>query len=263
METRPALIQAATQFLASLSGQRRAEAQAEVHRFVQWCGQDRSVATLTALEVANYAESRSGAPDAVQRLEPVRTFLQFVKKEGFTTSGLAQHLRARKIVVRASKAQSPQAVVVLTREGRSQVEQELVALRAKRPYLAAELKRAAADKDFRENAPLEIVREELGLMESRIRELEALLRGGVIAAAPSAETAKVAAGSSVRIQDMETGEEMAYTVVGPKEAAPARGLLSSSSPVGQAVLGHSPGDVVEVATPAGRFRYRILSVNAR
>ncbi|MBI2919183.1 MAG: GreA/GreB family elongation factor [Chloroflexi bacterium] len=255
------LIQAAIQFLAALSAEKQAEARTEVHRFVQWCGQDRPLASLTPLDMENYAESRLGAADVLQRLAPVRAFLQFGHKEGLTTANLAPHLRVRKVSSKARQGPAAQAAgPKLTTEGREKVLKELEEQRAKRPVLADEIKRAAADKDFRENAPLEAAREELGHVEAHIRELEALLRGGVVSAPTEA---KAAVGSLVRLKDVQSGEEMEYALVGPREAAPARGLISANSPVGQAMLGHSPGEEVEVATPAGRFRYRILSVGPR
>jgi len=170
-------------------------------------------------------------------------------------------LRLRKAAPRARSASSPlpQAAAPLSPEGRQEIQRELEALRQQRPHLAAEIKRAAADKDFRENAPLEAAREELGRVESRIRELEALLRGAV-PSGPAAPAQRVGMGSSLRLRDVDSGEELEYTLVGPGEVDPARGRISVSSPVGQALLGHSPGEVVEVATPGGRYRYHILSV---
>jgi len=257
------LIQAASQFLGSLSAGKRAEAQGEVLRFVHWCGQDRPVANLTALQIDNYAESRAGVADIVQKLAPVRAFLQYASKEGLTASNLAPHLRARKASGRASRTAGSQAVEELTAEGRAKVQEELETLRGKRPMLADEIKRAAADKDFRENAPLEAAREELGHVEAHIRELEALLRGSVLTPAGANKSEKAAVGCLVRLKDVSSGEEMEYTVVGPREAAPARGLISANSPVAQAVLGHGAGDQVEVVTPSGRFSYVILNVGAR
>ena len=71
---------------------------------------------------------------------------------------------------------------------------------------------------------------------------------------------KAGIGDSVTLLDLASGAELHYTMVNSREVDPARGWISSASPIGQAVIGHSPGEVVEVIAPAGRQRYRIERV---
>jgi hypothetical protein len=91
------LSQAATRFVASLSGERRKESQAEVHRFARWFGADRPIGDLRAYDVELYAKSLgAGTPDVMRRAEIIRSFLTFAKKERLTSANLAPALRLSK-----------------------------------------------------------------------------------------------------------------------------------------------------------------------
>jgi len=121
----------------------------------------------------------------------------------------------------------------------------------------ADIKRAAADKDFRENAPLDAAREQLSYLEGRLKELEAVLKAAVITEAGVEASARVGIGSSVVLRDLDSGQELTYTLVGPRDVDAARGRISSASPIGRAILDKSSGQVIEIAVPAGKMRYRI------
>jgi transcription elongation factor GreA len=135
-------------------------------------------------------------------------------------------------------------------------------LKAERGPIAIQIRKAAADKDVRENAPLEAAREQLGYLESRISSLEATLRTSVVID-PSqqqvAQNAKV--GTRVSIKDLSNGREMSYTLVSAFEANPLEGRISDVSPMGKALVGHATGQEVEAVTPRGKVRYRILEIS--
>ena len=256
------LAQATANYLGGLSAEDRQKSQQDLNRFIRWFGGDRPLGRLTPAEVGNYAESVATAGGDFQaRLEPVRAFLAFSKKEGLTNTNLSLHLRVKKQPPRSNRAQRPAPKTIhLTEDGHATLQAELERLRAERPKLAEELRRAAADKDFRENAPLDAARERQGHIEARIRELEAIL-GAASVATMSADHRQADLGATVILYDLALQEEARYTLVHPNEASLSQGKISIASPLGKALLGHQEGDTVEVAAPAGARHYQIRAVN--
>jgi transcription elongation factor GreA len=200
--------------------------------------------------------------DPIKKLEPVKAFLAQAQKEGWIKTNLALHLRVRKVPAKSAmgdKGQAP-APYRLTPQGYAELKSELANLKSKRPQVAEELRKARADKDFRENAPLDAMREYQGQMEARIKELEAILKSVAIVEHGQESTFKVEVGSSVRLHDLDSGEDLSYTLVNPGEMDPARGKISIASPTGKALLGRGEGEVIEVSAPAGKLRYHIESI---
>jgi transcription elongation factor GreA len=148
----------------------------------------------------------------------------------------------------------------LTSEGHAALKSELEALQNERPRVAEQIRHAAADKDFRENAPLEAAREHQGHIEGRIRELEATIKGATIIKEKTSTTLRVGIGCTVDLSDLTSGEQLHYTLVSPSESNPTKGKLSIASPTGKALLDQEIGAVVEVAAPVGTFRYRIVGI---
>ena len=146
----------------------------------------------------------------------------------------------------------------LTVEGAARLEAELDELtRVRRPEVVARIRTAKEHGDLKENAEYHAAREEQSFLEGRVAALEARLRNAVVVTAPAAGS-RVGLGSVVTVDD--EGESVRYTIVGAAEADPRSGRISSSSPVGRAMLGHDVGDAVTVATPAGERSYRILAI---
>jgi transcription elongation factor GreA len=256
------LSQAATLFLAALAPEVRQESQSEIHRFVRWYGADRPVAELRGHDIALYAESLGAATtDVVGRAEALRSFLAFAKKKGLTTTNLATHLRLRKSPLNieggAATAAPPSQ---LTAEGHASLSAELESLKAQRPGIAEELRRAMVDKDFRENAPLDAMREHQAYVEGRIRQLEAILKHAEVVGGETAPGAKTHLGSTVILRDLASGSAVNYTLVSPSEVSPAEGKISIASPVGKALLNRTVGEEVEVSVPAGRLHFRIEKI---
>jgi len=259
----PSLGEAANRFLASLSPEERKTSQQEVYKFVRWYGWERLFSGLTAPEVANYAEQLSlSDTDYIKKLELIRAFLVYARKEGWSKSNLATHLKIRK---RKTRLQSPirqglAETIFLTGQGYTELEAELAALKSRRLQAIDEIRRARADKDFRENAPLEAAREQHGQLEGRIRQLEETLKSAIIIDEKQEVTLKAGIGDNVILSDLISGEELRYTIVSPREADPTRGKISTASPIGKALLGRGQGEVIEVTTPAGKLRYQIKQV---
>jgi len=255
--------EAASRFLVSLPPEAREISQQEVYRFARWYGWERPLAELTAPDIANYAERLSlSDADYTKKLELIRAFLIYAKKEGWSKTNLAIHLRIKK--AKSSSRSSPgrglPEAISLTQQGYAELEAELAALKDKRPQAIEEMRRAAADKDFRENAPLEAAREQRGQLEGRIRELEETLKLATTIDDKQGGTSKVGVGDSIILCDLASGEELRYMLVNPREVDPTRGKLSSASPIGKAIIGRGQGEVVEVTAPVGKLRYQIKQI---
>jgi len=259
----PSLGEAAGLFLAKLSPDKKEESQPEVYKFVRWYGRERPLAGLAAPEVANYAERLSlSDTDYAKKLELIRVFLTYAKKAGWSRTNLAVHLKAKKVKANALPAarQGLPETVSLTRQGYDEMEAELAALKSKRPQLIEEIRKAAADKDFKENAPLAAAREQRGHLEGRIRELEETLKAAVVIDEEQKSNLKTNIGNSLVVCDLGSGEELRYIIVDPKEVDPVQGKISIASPLGKALVGRGEGEVVEIAVPAGKLRYQIKQI---
>lgn len=254
---------AASYFLSRLPVEEKGASQQEVSRFTRWFGRERALAGLTAAEVANYAERLSTSDtDYMRKLELVRAFLAYAKKEGWSKTNLAVHLKARKGKARPrlSSRRETREDIVLTRQRYAELEAELITLEHQRGEAIEEIRRAAADKDFRENVPLEAARERRGHLEGRIRELEEVLKSASIIDEQEKTAYKAGVGNIVVLQDLESGEEINYTLVDPREVNPSMGKISSVSPIGKAIVGRGEGDMVEIDVPAGKLRYQIKQI---
>lgn len=254
---------AASLYLGGLRDDQRRAAQAEISRFVQWCGGRRRVGDIKPPEVAKYAEQLSPSDAGyAQRLAQIRNFLQYLRKSAGGVIPLAAHLKAKKVKPRGvlRNVRPKTAPITLTPEGQASIKAEIVELKTKREDVIGQVSRAAADKDFRENAPLHAAKEEYGKIEGRLRELEETLKRAVIVDASADAGDKVVVGSEVCLCDLASGDNLSYRLVSSRETDPRRGKISGDSPLGQALLGRSVGDEVTVKTPAGQLCYRITSL---
>lgn len=262
-DARVTLMEAARRYLAALADEERMASQVEVERFVRWCGADRGCDQLRGHEVANYAETLTGSlTDASGRAEAVRKFLAFAKKAGYAPTNLGSHLRLRKTSATRRAGRGPALKEVqLSEEEKAALTAELESLKAQRPKIVDEIRRAMADKDFRENAPLDAAREQQAHIEGRIRKLETTLdQAVVVEEGPTPSGHVVEVGSTVLLRDLKSGGETTYTLVRLGEVDAARGRISFESPVGRALLLRRAGEEVEVAVPSGTLRFRIERV---
>jgi transcription elongation factor GreA len=256
------LQEAAHRYLGALKPENRNEAQPEILKFVRWTGAERPLGSLRGHEISQYADNfPPTVQDAAKRADFVRAFLKWARDKGYTTENLGTHLRVRKAAKSSGNAQRlEEQPVHLTKEGHASLMQELEQLKAKRPIIQADLARAMADKDFRENAPLDAARNEQAHLEARIREIESTLRRAQIIdrADQSGDVARI--GDEVTIRDLRTGGEKTYTLVNTDEVGAGARRISIASPVGKAVYQHRVGEEVEVEAPSGTFRVRIESI---
>ncbi len=265
------LSQAVAGYLSGLSPEDKINAQG-LNDFVRWFGAQRSLRSIAPPDLERYqeqlaAEARTDLPN---RLEALRAFLVAARQQGLIDTNLAVQVKLPKKKkggeqTKAAAAREPAAQengLRLTREGYERLARELEYLESEmRPRIAAELRTAAADKDFRENAPYDVAKHHQGEVEARIRELKRILETGeVVDVRERPRASAIDLGSTVRLRDLEEDEEIVYTLVGPGEIDPRRNKISIQSPVGKALSGKSVGDEVEVEVPAGKLRLRIVKV---
>jgi transcription elongation factor GreA len=151
--------------------------------------------------------------------------------------------------------------IVLTASGLKKIELELEQLRTvHRKRVADRIRDAKQFGEFSENSEYEDAKTEQAFVEGRIEELKKILAYARVIEDENVSTSSVGIGSIVRVRDLETGDEWEYTIVGPVEANPAEDKISNESPVGQALMEKTVGDVVEVEIPAGRAQYEIVGI---
>ncbi len=256
-EHNPTLTGVADAFLSRLPPGESGKIQAEIFKFVRWLGSSRRVKDISPVDVASYGEQI--IPSSVK---PIKFFLTYIQKQGFSNINLAPHLKAKKTSSKTvAVRQSSQAQVTLTAQGYAKLEKELANLKNQRSQVIEDIQKAAADKDFRENAPLAAAREQKSHLEGRIKEIESILNQAKIMGEDQ-DTTRAKFGDTVVLRDLSSGKEFSYTLVDPREANPAKGKLSVASPLGKAILDKERGQTVEVAAPAGTFCCRIESITA-
>ncbi len=151
----------------------------------------------------------------------------------------------------------------LTPEGKKQLEDRLLELKTvKRPEVTKKIGIAREFGDLSENAEYDAAKEEQGMIESEIAEIEVKLRNCEIINMDKLPTNKVSVGCKVKLFDETFSEEVEYQIIGSTESDPLKGLISNESPVGRALLGKKKGETVEVSTPAGTVVYKVLEIKA-
>lgn len=259
----PTLAEAVDHYLTAIQPKDRDSALQEIHSFVRWFGSNRILCEIHVPDVGAYAEHVAmSSPEPQKRLEPVRAFLSFAYKQGWSRTNLSPHLHVKKTAVKSVSPtrRDTAAPISLTQQGFEELDRELKRLIAERPRIAEELEKARADRDFRENAPLDAAREHQAQVEARIRELEAILKTATVMDTFKQAATKIGIGDTVVLQDLSSNEEMCYTLVSSREANPSKGKISTASPTGKCILGRSEGDTIEVPAPAGIVRYLIKKV---
>lgn len=151
--------------------------------------------------------------------------------------------------------------VPLTARGAEQLRNELKRLKTERPQISAAIGVAREHGDLKENAEYHAAKEQQGLAEARIRDIEAKLSNAqIIEVSKLNAGGKVVFGATVQLVEVDEGIDKRYQIVGEDEADIKEGRVSISSPVARAMIGKSEGDIVEVSTPGGQQAYEIIAV---
>ena len=149
--------------------------------------------------------------------------------------------------------------VHITPEGLEAVQHELHELTTvKRPAIVAKIKAAREFGDLSENFEYHAAKNEQGMMEARIKELEGIVKNHVLIEG-ARQAGVVSMGSTVRFSE-EGSDEESYRIVGPAEADPKAGRVSYESALGKALIGHRVGEEVEVKTPNASYSVRIVGI---
>jgi len=181
-----------------------------------------------------------------------------------TTSPATPATRKNAAALRKARAQAQAASTKIPKSpisaaGLDAVQAELDQLKTvRRPVTLNAVTTAREEGDLRENAGYHAAREELGMIDGRIKELEQLIKNSVVTDTVIEDSSIVRLGSTVTL-DLD-GEEVTYTIVGAQEAQPRLSKISTVSPVGGALLGHAVGDEFEIPTPGTTLRAVIKDV---
>ncbi len=147
----------------------------------------------------------------------------------------------------------------LTKEGLEKITEELTRLKTvRRREISEKIEEAIKLGDLSENAEYHEAKDEQGMNEAKIRELDDILNNAEVIANAAGAKKCVSVGCTIEVKIDSLTKK--YTIVGPSEANPAQGLISNESPIGQAFLGKKIGETVEVEAPAGTVKYKILSL---
>lgn len=150
----------------------------------------------------------------------------------------------------------------MTRKGYEKLTAELVELRSTgRAEISRQLEEARSFGDLSENAEYAAAKEEQAKLETRISRLEFQLSNAKILDSSSIDASRVTLGTTVTIQDIINSQKFSYTIVGSEESDPKASKISSSSPVGQALLNKTVGDEVHVKVPRGVRHLRVMDIS--
>ena len=258
--------EAASRYMAILPDEKKNATQQEINNFIRWYGgREKSFIGLEGSAVGNYAERLSQTDAAcIQKLELVRGFLTYAHKQHWCHENLSVSIRIAKkaksktgSVRRKNQKKEP---AYMSQTAFNEIEVELKTLKEKRLAVIEDVKRAAADKDFKENAPYHAAREQKSMIEGKILQLDGMISSAVIIDENRNNTHTVAIGNTVILQDLTSGKELRYTLVGPREVNPAKGKISTVSPVGKSVVGKSVGDSIEVKVPSGKLCFQLKGI---
>jgi transcription elongation factor GreA len=150
----------------------------------------------------------------------------------------------------------------MTKEGADALQEELSKLKKiDRPAISKNIAEAREHGDLKENAEYHAAREEQGLMEARISQLEGLLSSAQIIDVTKVNAkGKVVFGSTVTVLNVETDQELVYKIVGHEEADISLNKISVNSPVAKSMIGKEEGEDVMVITPGGNIDYEIIEI---
>lgn len=149
----------------------------------------------------------------------------------------------------------------MTQEGKEKVESELHYLKTeKRQEVVERIKTARGFGDLSENSEYDAAKEEQAFVETRISQVETMIRNAVIIENDNDNPDIVSLGKSVTFKELPDGDEETYTIVGSAEADPFEGKISNDSPIAKSLLGHEIGTKVTVATPGGDIQVKIEKV---
>ncbi|MFC2694409.1 MAG: transcription elongation factor GreA [Lactobacillus sp.] len=150
----------------------------------------------------------------------------------------------------------------MTAEGKKKLQDELRSLKLeKRPEVIKRIKVARSFGDLSENSEYDSAKDEQSAVESRIQQVEEMLKYADVIDADSVDPNEVSIGKTVTYTEVGTSDPETYTIVGSDESDPLNGKISNNSPIAKALLGKKTGDKVTISTPGGQFDVEINKVS--
>lgn len=153
------------------------------------------------------------------------------------------------------------ALEYMTQAGYDKLKKELADALAQRPVISAAIAEAREKGDLSENAEYDAARDAQGLLEVKIARLKEKVTNARVIDESKLSTDTVQLLSKVKVENLANKMVMQFTIVGENEADFSKGLLSSSTPIGKALIGHAKGDVVEAHVPSGVMKFKILDIS--
>lgn len=155
------------------------------------------------------------------------------------------------------------SVLYVSKETLEQMKDELHRMRTTdRPAAAKAIAEAREKGDLKENAEYDAAKEAQGLLEAKIKKLEAEVASARVLEADNVDTSKVSILTKVTLTNLNTKKQHTYHIVSEKEADLKQGKISVTSPIGKGLLGKVVGDVAEVTVPAGIVKFKIENITA-
>ena len=153
------------------------------------------------------------------------------------------------------------ALEYMTQAGYDKLKKELADALAQRPVISAAIAEAREKGDLSENAEYDAARDAQGLLEVKIARLKEKVTNARVIDESKLSTDTVQLLSKVKVENQANRMVMQFTIVGENEADFSKGLLSASTPIGKALIGHAKGDVVEAHVPSGIMKFKILDIS--
>ena len=149
----------------------------------------------------------------------------------------------------------------MSAKGREKLQADLKAWEDKRPKVAQDVAEAREMGDLRENAQYHAAREELSMIDAKIRDLADKLARAEVIRDDEIERDIVAIGARVSVRDLGDKSEEDFHLVGEGEQDPAQNRILVTSPFAQGLIGHKVGEIVQIQVPRGTLRFRILKID--
>ena len=150
----------------------------------------------------------------------------------------------------------------LTKDGELKLQEELKNLKLERPKITKAIAEAREHGDLKENAEYHAAREQQGLVEARIKDIEyKLANSEIIESDPSNDTTEIVFGCSVELLNIDDNSKIKYQLVGEDEADLSKNKISFNSPIAKGLIGKKVDDVITIIAPKGELNFKIIKIN--
>tara|TARA_B100001123_G_C15058541_1_gene926596 strand:- start:48 stop:515 length:468 start_codon:yes stop_codon:yes gene_type:complete len=150
----------------------------------------------------------------------------------------------------------------LTKDGELKLQEELKNLKLERPKITKAIAEAREHGDLKENAEYHAAREQQGLVEARIKDIEyKLANSEIIESDPSNDTTEIVFGCSVELLNLEDNSKIKYQIVGEDEADLEKNKISFNSPIGKGLMNKKIGDLTTIIVPKGELKFKVIKIN--